>query len=257
VSDIRSGDPAELFDLSGRICIVTGGSRGLGLAMSWGLARAGAHIVVASRNVDTCRGVVAELEVATGREHLAVGVHVGHWDELQQLVDTTVAKFGQLDVLVNNAGMSPLYDNVGDITEDLFDKVIAVNLKGPFRLAVAAGQQMAERGGSIINITSMGAVRPRAHILPYAAAKAGLNALTIGLAHTLGPRVRCNAIMAGTFATDVAQHWDPAVIHKRTETFAARRVGQPDEIVGTALYLASDASSYTTGSVIAVDGGQP
>jgi NAD(P)-dependent dehydrogenase (short-subunit alcohol dehydrogenase family) len=257
VSDIRSGQPVDLFDLSGRVCIVTGGSRGLGLAMSWGLARAGAHVVVASRNVETCREVVAELSAATGREHLAVGVHVGHWDELQGLVDTTVERFGELDVLVNNAGMSPLYDDVADITEDLFDKVISVNLKGPFRLAVAAGKQMTERGGSIINITSMGAVRPRAHMLPYAAAKAGLNALTIGLAHTFGPKVRCNAIMAGTFATDVAQHWDPAVIQKRTEAFAARRVGQPDEVVGTALYLASDASSYTTGAVIPVDGGQP
>ncbi len=98
--------------------------------------------------------------------------------------------FGRLDVLVNNAGMSPLYDSVDDITEDLFDKVISVNLKGPFRLAVAAGQQMVANGGSIINITSMGAVRPRPHILPYAAAKAGLNALTIGLAHTFGPTVR-------------------------------------------------------------------
>jgi NAD(P)-dependent dehydrogenase (short-subunit alcohol dehydrogenase family) len=248
---------AGAFDLTGRVCIVTGGSRGLGLAMSWGLARAGAHLVVASRNADNCRAVAAELTAETGREHLGVGVHVGRWDDLPALVDTTVDHFGRLDVLVNNAGMSPLYDSVDDITEDLFDKVISVNLKGPFRLAVAAGQQMVTNGGSIINITSMGAVRPRPHMLPYAAAKAGLNALTIGLAHTFGPTVRVNAIMAGTFATDVSQHWDPAVIAKRTDTFAARRVGQPDEIVGTAIYLASDASSYTTGSLIAVDGGQP
>jgi NAD(P)-dependent dehydrogenase (short-subunit alcohol dehydrogenase family) len=250
-------DPANLFDLSGRVCIVTGGSRGLGLEIARGLAAAGANVVIASRNVDTCREVAAEITQSTGREALPIGVHVGRWDELDALVENTVAHFGRLDVLVNNAGMSPLYDDITSITEQLFDKVLDVNLKGPFKLAVAAGTKMAEQGGSIINVSSMGAVRPRPHILPYAAAKAGLNALTIGLAHTFGPSVRCNAIMAGTFATDVSQHWDPAVIAARTATFAARRVGEPHEVVGAAVYLASDASSYTTGSIISVDGGQP
>jgi NAD(P)-dependent dehydrogenase (short-subunit alcohol dehydrogenase family) len=140
----------------------------------------------------------------------------------------------------------------------LFDKVLGVNLKGPFRLMALVGSRMAEgNGGSIINISSMGAVRPRPAILPYAAAKAGLNALTVGFAHTFGPSVRVNAIMAGTFLTDVSKAWDMAAFDQRAQGFAAKRGGQPEEIVGAALYLASDASSYTTGSILTVDGGQP
>jgi NAD(P)-dependent dehydrogenase (short-subunit alcohol dehydrogenase family) len=211
---------------------------------------------VASRSIDACRGVAEEITEATGREALPLQLHVGRWDDLQPAVDAACAHFGRLDVLVNNAGISPLYDDALSITEPLFDKVLDVNLKGPFRLAVVAAERMS-LGGSIINISSMGAVRPRPDILPYAAAKAGLNALTIGLARAFGPAIRCNAIMAGTFATNVAQYWDPALIQARTATFASRRVGEPSEITGAVLYLASDASSYTTGSIIVVDGGQP
>jgi NAD(P)-dependent dehydrogenase (short-subunit alcohol dehydrogenase family) len=251
-------DPARAFDLSGRVAIVTGGSRGLGLAMARGLAAAGADIVVASRNLESCQEAADAIAADTGQAVLPYAVHVGKWSELDGLVDATIDRFGRLDVLVNNAGMSPLYDSVTDVSEELFDKVLGVNLKGPFRLAALAGTRMAAAdGGSIINISSAGAVHPRAHILPYAAAKAGLNALTIGLAHTFGPTVRCNAIMAGTFLTDVSRSWDADVFAARANTFAARRGGGPEEIVGAAHYLASDASSYTTGSILTVDGGQP
>jgi NAD(P)-dependent dehydrogenase (short-subunit alcohol dehydrogenase family) len=140
----------------------------------------------------------------------------------------------------------------------LFDKVIAVNLRGPFRLSVLAGGRMAAaEGGSIINISSVAAVRPRPDMLPYASAKAGLNALTAGLAHAFGPSVRCNAIMAGTFLTDISKSWDLPAFAERAKTFALGRGGQPDEIVGACLYLASDASSYTTGTVMSIDGGLP
>jgi len=133
-----------------------------------------------------------------------------------------------------------------------------VNLKGPFRLAALIGTRMAAGdGGSIINVSSTGAVRPRADIVPYAAAKAGLNAVTGGLAHAFGPTVRVNAIMCGTFLTDVSAAWDMEAFGRRAATFALGRGGQPGEIVGTALYLASDWSSFTTGAVITVDGGQP
>ena len=173
-------------------------------------------------------------------------------------MDRVYDEFGQLDVLVNNAGMSPLYDDVANVSEELFDKVLGVNLKGPFRLMALVGTRMAAGdGGSIINISSMGAVRPRPAILPYAAAKAGLNALTVGFAHTFGPTVRVNAIMAGTFLTDVSKAWDMEAFDQRAQGFAAKRGGRPDEIVGAALYLASDASSFTTGSILTVDGGQP
>jgi len=251
-------DIAQTFDLTGRVALVTGGSRGLGCEMAWGLAKAGANVVIASRNGEVCEEVAHEIESETKVRALGIGAHVGQWDQLDDLVDQVYEEFGTVDILINNAGMSPLYDSVDTVSEELFDKVFDVNLKGPFRLAALIGTRMAAgNGGSIINISSAAAVHPKPHVLPYAAAKAGLNALTVGMAHTFGPNVRCNAIMAGTFRTDVSKSWDEEAFAKRAETFALRRAGQPQEIVGTALYLASDASSYTTGSIITVDGGQP
>jgi NAD(P)-dependent dehydrogenase (short-subunit alcohol dehydrogenase family) len=253
-----SFDPSSAFSLADQVALVTGGSRGLGRAIAEGFARAGAHVVIASRDSAACAQAAAQIEALTGRAALPYAVHVGHWDELEPMIDTVYARFGRLDVLVNNAGMSPLYDSVQSISEELFNKVIDVNLKGPFRLAAVAGERMARAGGgSIINISSAGAVHPRPHILPYAAAKAGLNALTVGLAHAFGPAVRCNAILAGTFLTDVSKSWDPGAFAARAAGFALRRGGEPDEIVGAALYLASAASSYTTGALLTVDGGQP
>ena len=256
-------NPPPSFGLAGKVALVTGGSRGLGREMVAGFAQAGADVVIASRDADSCAAYAAEITAATGRRALPYGVHVGHWDELDGLVEAAYAAFGRVDVLVNNAGMSPLYDSVDSLSETLFDKVLAVNLKGPFRLAALVGTRMAAvrgdgevGGGSIINISSAAAVRPRPDVLPYAAAKAGLNALTAGLARAFGPTVRCNAIMAGTFLTDVSKSWDPELFSQRSRGFALQRGGQPHEVVGTALYLASDASSYTTGAVISVDGGQ-
>ena len=174
---------------------------------------------------------------------IGVGVHVGRWDTLDGFVERVYGEIGSVDVLVNNAGMSPLYDSVDSVSEELFDKVIGVNLKGPFRLSALVGTRMAAgAGGSIINISSVGAVHPRPNILPYAAAKAGLNALTEGLARTFGPSVRVNAIMAGTFLTDVSKSWDVEAFAERAKGFALERGGEPDEIVGAALYLASDLS---------------
>ncbi|NJC71879.1 SDR family oxidoreductase [Planosporangium thailandense] len=246
------------FDLSGKVAVVTGGSRGLGRAMTWGLARAGADVVIASRNGDSCDELAAEVAGKTGRRAVGIGVHVGRWEALDSYVDQVYDELGRIDVFVNNAGMSPLYDRVEDVSEALFDKVLDVNLKGPFRLMALVGSRMAEgEGGSIINISSAGAVHPRPHILPYSAAKAGLNALTVGFAHAFGPKVRVNAIMAGTFLTDVSKAWDKDAFAKRAEGFALKRGGEPEEIVGAALYLASDLSSYTTGSILTVDGGQP
>ena len=224
-----------------------------------GWRAAAPHVVVASRNGDACREFAEELLGATGVEARGIGAHVGRWDDARRSRRAPPGTpSGKVDVLVNNAGMSPLYDSVTDVSEELFDKVIGVNLKGPFRLTALLGTRMAEGdGGSIINISSVGAVRPRPGILPYAAAKAGLNAITVGFAHAFGPSVRVNAIMAGTFLTDVSKSWDAEAFAKRADGFAAKRGGEPDEIVGAALYLASDLSSYTTGSILTVDGGQP
>jgi NAD(P)-dependent dehydrogenase (short-subunit alcohol dehydrogenase family) len=246
------------IDLTGRVALVTGGSRGLGRAMAFGLAGAGAQVVVASRNGEHCEATAAEITAATGIPAWGLAAHVGHWAALDGLVETVYDRLGRVDILINNAGMSPVYDAVTDVTEELFDKVVAVNLKGPFRLSALVGTRMvAAGGGSIVNISSAASVHPRPHVLPYAAAKAGLNALTVGLAHAFGPTVRVNAILAGTFLTDVSRSWDPGSFARRAEGFALRRGGQPEEIVGSALYLASDLSSYTTGALLTVDGGQP
>jgi NAD(P)-dependent dehydrogenase (short-subunit alcohol dehydrogenase family) len=258
MSQSNAGAEAPRFDLTGKVAVVTGGSRGLGREMTLGLARAGADVVIASRNGDACEEFAAEVTAQTGRRALGIGAHVGKWEALDGLVDRIYDEFGRIDVFINNAGMSPLYDRVENVTEALFDKVFEVNLKGPFRLMALVGSRMAEGdGGSIINISSAAAVHPKPHVLPYAAAKAALNALTVGFAHTFGPKVRVNAIMAGTVLTDVSKAWDADAFAKRAEGFALKRGGNPEEIVGAALYLASDLSSYTTGSVLTVDGGQP
>jgi NAD(P)-dependent dehydrogenase (short-subunit alcohol dehydrogenase family) len=160
---------------------------------------------------------------------------------------------------VNNAGMSPLYPDLPSVTEELWDKVLGVNLKGPFRLAALVGTRMAEGpyGGSIINVSSTGSIRPAPHMLPYDAAKAGLNALTEGFAKAFGPTVRVNTIMAGPFLTDISKAWDPNVLERGMPHHALHRAGQPPEIVGAAMFLATDASSFVTGAVLRVDGGIP
>lgn len=247
---------SDRFSLDGRVAIVTGGSRGLGAAISTAFASQGATVVIVSRTQKACEELAASLEKAGGTA-AGFACHVGNWADCDHLIEHVYNRFGRVDVLVNNAGMSPTYPSIEVVSEELFDKVVAVNLKGPWRLATQIGTRMAAgAGGSIINVTSVGAVRPGKMELPYAAAKAGLNNLTIGLSRALGPKVRVNAIMPGAFLTDISKSWDSSTF----DEFAKRKIvlargGNPDEIVGAALYLASDASSYTTGAVIKVDGG--
>ena len=259
--DLTSHPASGRFDLTGRVTVVTGGTRGLGRAIAGAFSQAGADVVVVSRKAEACEKVAAELRAGGGN---AVGrpCHVGHWDDVTTLADGLHREFGRIDVLVNNAGISPTYGRLSDVSEELWDKVFAVNLKGAFRLSALVGERMAAEnrdgevgGGSIINVSSTGAVRPTADIVPYAAAKAGLNAMTVGLADALGPKVRVNAIMPGPFLTSISRDWDMDKLAQRTEAFPLRRAGESDEIVGAALYFASDASSFTTGTVLAVDGG--
>lgn len=244
--------------LDGRVALITGGSRGLGRAMAEGFARAGASLVIASRKLDACEQAAAELADRYGTESLAIATNVSDWDDCDRLVEAAYERFGRVDVLVNNAGMSPLYPSLPEVGEALFDKVIGVNLKGPFRLGSAIGAHMAESGGgSIINISSVEAARPEASALPYAAAKAGLEALTVGLAHAFGPTVRVNTIRCGMFRTDIAAAWgDPAAVDEMVgDRTDLGRIGEPDDVVGAALYFAGDASAYTTGATLQIDGG--
>jgi NAD(P)-dependent dehydrogenase (short-subunit alcohol dehydrogenase family) len=248
----------ELFDLTDRVVLVTGGSRGLGRAMALAAARCGADVIIASRNLESCVVTAEEIAAATGRAALPYQVHVGRWDQLDGLVEAAYDRFGKVDTLINNAGMSPTYDSLTSVTEKLFDTVLNVNLKGPFRLSALVGERMAEAGrGSIINISSTLSIRPQPHAVPYAAAKAGLNAMTEALAHAYGPAVRVNTLMAGPFYTDISKAWDLAAVERLVSHHALRRGGQPTEIIGAALFLASDAASFTTGSILRADGGIP
>jgi len=242
--------------LEGKAVLVTGGSRGLGRAMAMAFARAGADVVISSRKQSSCDEAAAEVAQATGRKAHPIACHVGHWADIPALVDAAYTAAGRIDVLVNNAGIAPLYPSLAEVSEDLIDKVLAVNLKGPFRLSALVGARMIEDGGgSIINISSVAAIRPKPTDLPYAAAKAGLDVLTSGFAQAYGPLVRVNSIMAGPFATDIARGWDPEIVGPRLAGYPLRRIGQPEEIIGAALYLAGDAASFTTGTVLRVDGG--
>ena len=240
-----------------KVVLITGGSRGLGRAMAEGFAAEGAKLAIVSRKLESCEQTRAALVEAYGSEVFVRATHVGDWDDLGVMVDEVIAHFGRIDVLINNAGMSPLYPALSEISEVLFDKVVGVNLKGPFRLMASVGDKMMQgEGGSIINISSVASLSPSPASEPYGAAKSGLNALTRSFAFALGPNVRVNCIAAGPFFTDISKAWDmPAFERRAKSTRALGRGGRPDEIVGAALYLASSSASFTTGTVIRVDGG--
>jgi NAD(P)-dependent dehydrogenase (short-subunit alcohol dehydrogenase family) len=252
----------DLFSLEGKTAIITGGSRGLGREMALAFAEHGADVVIASRKIENCE-VVAEEIRALGRRALAVGYHAASWDDAERLAQLSIAEFGAIDILVNNAGMSPLYTSLVDVTEDLYDKVLGVNLKGPFRLSALIGTHMSTpgkdnviRGGAIINVSSTASDRPSPNEVIYGAAKAAINNLTVGLARTYAPHVRVNCIVPGPFLTDISKAWDMDRFKEAARTnYMLQRGGEPHEIVGAALYLASNASSFTTGTLLRVDGG--
>ena len=245
-----------LFDFTGKIVLVTGGSRGLGYQMVKAFAERGADVVIASRKLENCEAVAAECR-ALGRRALAVSAHVGRWAECDALIEAAYGAFGRIDVLINNAGMSPPCPS-HDMAESLFDSVMNLNFKGPFRLASRIGHRMSQGadevgGGCIINISSTGALMALPGVVPYGAAKAALNAMSVSLSREYAPKVRVNTISAGPFLTDIAQAWDQAGREK--QPVALGRPGNSPEIVTAALMLASPASSYTTGALLRVDGG--
>lgn len=249
--------PAIQYDFTGKVVVITGGSRGLGHAMALGFAAAGANLAIASRKPDACEATVKEIR-ALGGDGSAHAIHVGKWEDCNRLADEVYTRWGKADVLINNAGLSPLAPSSIETSAELFDKIIDVNLKGPFRLSALFGSRMAAGdGGAIINISSTASIRPNPETAPYAAAKAGLNILTVAYAKEYGPKVRVNCIICGPFHTDVSKGWSRTADFTRRarETFPLQRAGEPHEVVGAALYFASPAASFTTGTTLTIDGG--
>lgn len=253
-------NPSSLFDLSGKVAVVTGSTKGLGRAMVEGLSAAGAHVVVSSRKQELCDTVAGEVRAATGGEVLALACHVGEWDAIPGFVEAVVAHFGTIDVLVNNAGINPTPTPVTDMTLELWRKVFSVNLEGPLRMSQCVAPVMRDHGGgSIIHIGTMGAYWAGSGTVAYGAAKAALTNLTRTMAWDWAPwGIRVNILQPGPFATELvagAARLDPGIVERMEAATALKRVAPPAEVVGPVLYLASDASSYVTGDDICVAGG--
>ena len=249
-------DLASLFDLSGRVAIVTGGSRGLGRAIALGFAEAGAKVVVASRKLDACQAVVDEIE-AIGGEGLAVAVRMQEPAEVSALVDAAVAQFDSLDIVVNNAA-TVLDRTIDTLDHDTFQGAFTTNLLGPLLLVQAAKPHLTASGhGAIVNVISIAANAGSPGRYLYPPVKAGLAQATRSLARDLGPSgIRVNAVSPGTFRTDmVTKAYDDATLERIGRSAPVGRIAEPREIVGPVLLLASDAGSFITGTVITVDGG--
>lgn len=247
------------FDVSGKVVLITGGSRGLGRAMSIGLAEAGAKIVVASRKLESCEAVVAEIESAGG-EALAVSAHTGETEQLDRLIDESYGKFGRVDVLINNAAINPAMGPLSDLEPSLFDKMFAVNLRGPWYLASRIAKRMAEHGGgSVINLISVSGLRPAGYQGFYSASKAALDAMTKVMAQEWAPNnIRVNSIAPGSYHSDlfdISAAKLPGFEAGAKSASLMNRIAETEEILGPVLFLASDASSYTTGACLIADGG--
>jgi NAD(P)-dependent dehydrogenase (short-subunit alcohol dehydrogenase family) len=254
--DSPQPSPLDYFDLSGRTAVVTGGSRGLGKEMVQAFAAQGANVVIASRKLENCEVLAAEVEERFGVRALPVECHIGYWEQAEALAERAISEFGRIDILVNNAGMSPLYPSLDAIDEALYDKVMEVNLKGTFRLSVLMAEHMRASGrGSIISVSSTAAVKPTPGEVVYGLAKAGLHNMTESFSKAYGPEVRVNCIQPGPFLTDISKAWSDEALDHIGKGISLGRAGEPHEVIGAALYFASDASSFTTGAVLRMDGG--
>jgi NAD(P)-dependent dehydrogenase (short-subunit alcohol dehydrogenase family) len=234
----------QLFDLSDKVAVVTGGSRGIGRGIAHGLASAGATVVVASRKLEPCQKVAAAIQRETGRQAVPFAFHAGRWDDAQQLCDFVYSELGRCDVLVNNAAIAPTYSDPLDITEELWDKTMAVNARGPFRLSMLVASRMkAASGGSIINVSGP-SKQPKPDGIVYGISKGALDTLTLAIASTFGPKVRANTIYPGLIETEMLAAWEGKDAY--VAAAGLERLGLPTDFVGTVIYLASDASSHVT-----------
>jgi len=252
-----------LFSLKGKVALITGGSRGIGRAIALAFAEAGANLVVSSRNKrpPELEKVVEEIK-ARGKKALSVPAHVGKKEDVQGLVQKTLQTFGRIDILVNNAGANPVLSSMIDLEEDSFEKVLEVNLKGAFLLSKAVAREMIKQGGGgrIINMSSVSGLRARADGTgAYCISKAAMNMMTQVMARELAPHnILVNAIAPGSIKTEFSRvNWtDPERKAQRIREIELKRFGEPEEVVGIALFLASEAGSFVTGEIIRVDGGQ-
>ncbi|OGA23663.1 MAG: short-chain dehydrogenase [Betaproteobacteria bacterium RIFCSPLOWO2_02_FULL_67_26] len=247
-----------MFSLAGKVALVTGSSRGIGKAIIEQMANAGARVVVSSRKADACEKVRAEF-AARGQEAIAVPCNVGQKEELRKLVDTVMAKWGRIDVLVCNAASNPAYGPMANATDEVFDKIMLTNVKSVFWLANMVLPQMGERkDGAMIIISSIGALRGSSALGLYATSKAAEAGMCRALACEWGPKnIRINSIAPGLIRTDFARAlWEDDTRRKSREALTPlRRIGEPKDIGGIAVFLASDAGSFITGQMIVADGG--
>jgi NAD(P)-dependent dehydrogenase (short-subunit alcohol dehydrogenase family) len=254
------GHDNAMFDLTGRVAVVTGATKGLGRAMAVGLAQAGASVVVTGRKQASCDEAAAQIAAETGADVMGIACHMGEWDAIPPVVDAVVARFGRIDVLVNNAGINPAHVGVVDMTKELWHKVLAVNLDGPLRLAQCVAPVMRDGGGgSIVNISSMAAYNAGAGNAAYGASKSALVNLTKVMAREWAPwKIRVNVICPGPIKSEMtagAERTAPGFYERASAATMQKRTAETAEIVGPVLYLASDASSFVTGEDHAVAGG--
>lgn len=248
----------DRFQMEGKVAIVTGASKGIGESIARGLAECGAKVVVSSRKQEAVDQVANTIRAAGG-EAVAIAAHAGSTSDLESLLHNTVKQYGGVDIIVNNAAANPVFGPIVMTDEGVFDKIMAVNVKGPLELAKKAFPIMAERGGgSIINISSIGGISPEPMLGIYSVSKAALISLTKVLAAEWGAvGIRVNVICPGLVQTKFSKAlWeDPNNLEKFTQQLPLGRMAQPDEIAPMAMFLASDAASYCTGGVYLVDGG--
>ncbi len=249
----------SLFDMTGKVAVITGSTKGIGRSIAEEMARLGARVVISSRKADACEQVAAELK-AQGFEAMAVPCHVGRKDDLQNLVDRTNQAWGAIDVLVCNAATNPVYGTTAEMTDEAWDKIMDTNVKGTFWLTNMVLPQMAEKGeGAVILLSSIAGLRGNTTIGTYGVSKAAEAALARNLAVEWGPKgIRVNSIAPGLIRTDFAKAlWeDPVRVKRAEDKTPLRRIGDPVDIAGLAVFLSTRASAYITGQVIVADGGE-